>query len=92
MVSSTAYQTECQPSAAALLVALSGMLRNIGSAISAAIIGSLVEKMGIGWCMTGLAFLDAVCIGGLLFIRVKGHVYRERLSASLKTAGPPAPR
>jgi hypothetical protein len=80
MVTSTAYQTECQPSAAALLVALSGMLRNIGAAIAAAIIVSLVDKMGIGWFMTGLAILDISCIGGLIFIRFKGPMFRARLN------------
>jgi predicted MFS family arabinose efflux permease len=82
MVTSTSYQTECQPTAAALLVALSGMLRNVGSAISAAIINDLLDGMGYGWCFTGLALMDVLYIGALLFIRVRGHVYRERLTAA----------
>jgi MFS family permease len=80
MVTSTAYQTECQPMAAASLVALSGLLRNIGSAISAAIINALSSTMGYGWCFTGLSLLDAVYTGLIVFVRVRGHVYRKQLT------------
>ena len=80
MVSSTSYQTECMPTSAAALIALSGLLRNIGAAIAAAIMDGILEVMGYGWCFTGLAILDLVCIGGLLFIRVRGRVYREMLT------------
>ncbi|KAF2475881.1 MFS general substrate transporter [Lindgomyces ingoldianus] len=85
MVLSTSYQTECMPMAAALLVALSGMLRNVGAAISAAIIASLIDSMGYGWFFTGLSILDLLCVGGLLFIRVRGHVYRAKLSTPPKS-------
>ncbi|KAI1740159.1 major facilitator superfamily domain-containing protein [Xylaria scruposa] len=77
MVTSTAYQTECQPGATASLVALAGLLRNIGSAISAAIIDSLMSKLGIGWFFTGLALLDAVWTVGIIYIRLRGHTYRK---------------
>jgi hypothetical protein len=81
MILSTSYQTECQPTAAASLVALVGMLRNIGAAIAAAIIDGLLKGMGYGWLFTGLAIMDLLCVAGLLFIRFKGHVYRKRLLA-----------
>ncbi|KAI1353922.1 major facilitator superfamily domain-containing protein [Xylaria sp. FL0043] len=77
MVTSTAYQTECQPGATASLVALAGLLRNLGSAISAAIIDGLLGRLGIGWFFTGLAILDALWILGLVHIRLRGHTYRE---------------
>ncbi|KAF2967260.1 hypothetical protein GQX73_g6312 [Xylaria multiplex] len=77
MVTSTAYQTECQPSAAASLVALAGLLRNIGSAIAAAIIDSLLKSLGLGWFFTGLALLDIVWTGAIAYIRLRGHVYRR---------------
>jgi hypothetical protein len=80
MVSSTSYQTECMPTSAAALMALSGLLRNVAAAIAAAILDSLLGAMGYGWCFTGLAFLDLACIGGLLYIRTRGHVYREKLT------------
>ncbi|KAI1299715.1 major facilitator superfamily domain-containing protein [Xylaria venustula] len=77
MVTSTAYQTECQPGATASLVALAGLLRNIGSAIAAAIIDNLIRSLGLGWLFTGLALLDAVWIGGIAYIRIRGHIYRK---------------
>ncbi|KAH8156681.1 hypothetical protein CIB48_g11566 [Xylaria polymorpha] len=78
MVTSTAYQTECQPGATASLVALAGLLRNIGSAISAAIIDGVMKRLGIGWFFTGLAILDVVWTVGLVYIRLRGHTYRKK--------------
>ncbi|KAF2108935.1 major facilitator superfamily domain-containing protein [Lophiotrema nucula] len=86
MILSTSYQTECMPTSAALLVALGGLLRNVGSAIAAAILDSLLGRMGYGWFFTGLAFMDIACISGLVFIRFRGHVYRENFTASSKPA------
>ncbi|EAT77918.1 hypothetical protein SNOG_14726 [Parastagonospora nodorum SN15] len=79
MVSSTSYQTECMPTSAAALIALSGLLRNVGAAIAAAIMDSLLSKMGYGWCFTGLGIMDLLCIGGLVHIRLRGQAYRENL-------------
>jgi predicted MFS family arabinose efflux permease len=84
MVSTTSYQTECMPASTAALVALSSLLRNIGGAIAAAIIDSILNAMGYGWCFTGLAILDLLCMGGLLFIHLQGQAYREKLAASSK--------
>ncbi|OJJ57128.1 hypothetical protein ASPSYDRAFT_155660 [Aspergillus sydowii CBS 593.65] len=67
-VTSTSFQTECAPSQAATIVALGGLLRNIAAAIAAAIVDSLVKRMGYGWCFTGLGMLDVVCVGGILAI------------------------
>jgi len=84
MILSTSYQTECMPTSAASLVALAGLLRNIGSAVSGSIIDSLLKKMGYGWFFTGLGILDATCIFGLIFIRFRGHLYRAKLASSLQ--------
>lgn len=84
MVSSTSYQTECMPTSTAALIALSSLLRNIGAAIAAAIMDSVLSAMGYGWCFTGLAIIDLLCIGGLLSIRVRGRAYREKLTAASK--------
>jgi predicted MFS family arabinose efflux permease len=84
MVSSTSYQTECMPTSTAALIALSSLLRNIGAAIAAAIMDSILNAMGYGWCFTGLAILDVLCITGLLFIRVRGSSYREKLATTSK--------
>ncbi|KAI0411736.1 major facilitator superfamily domain-containing protein [Xylaria grammica] len=77
MVTSTAYQTECQPGATASLVALAGLLRNLGSAIAAAIIDNLLKSLGLGWLFTGLGLLDVVWTGAIAYIRVRGHTYRK---------------
>jgi predicted MFS family arabinose efflux permease len=81
MVSTTSYQTECMPTSTAALVALSSLLRNIGGAIAAAIMDSILSAMGYGWCFTGLGIVDVLCMGGLLFIRLRGQKYREALNA-----------
>ncbi|KAF2477701.1 MFS general substrate transporter [Lindgomyces ingoldianus] len=83
-VTSTSFQTECDPSQTASLVALGGLLRNIAAAIGAVIIEKLVEKMGYGWCMTGLAALDILCIPGIVLIMVRGQKYREKLNKKLQ--------
>ncbi|KAL4925206.1 major facilitator superfamily domain-containing protein [Aspergillus undulatus] len=67
-VTTTSYQTEVAPMQAATIVALGGLLRNIAAAIAAAIVDSLTEKMGYGWCFTGLGVLDVVCVAGILGI------------------------
>jgi hypothetical protein len=84
MVSSTSYQTECMPTSTAALIALSSLLRNIGAAIAAAIMDSILTAMGYGWCFTGLAILDVMCIAGLLFTRVRGRAYREKLATATR--------
>lgn len=84
MVLSTSYQTEAMPSSAAALVAIAGLMRQVAAAIAGAIIDSLLKAMGYGWCFTGLAILDLVCILGLVFIRTRGHVYRAKLMAQSK--------
>ncbi|KAF2269135.1 MFS general substrate transporter [Lojkania enalia] len=83
-VTSTSFQTECDPSQAASLVALGGLLRNIAAAIGAATIDSLVKKMGYGWCLVGLAALDLICILGIILITTKGAKFREQLDLKLK--------
>lgn len=83
-VTSTSFQTECDPSQTASLVALGGLLRNIAAAIGSVIIDSLIKKMGYGWCFTGLAALDLLCIPGIILIMVKGAKFREQLNSKLK--------
>jgi sugar phosphate permease len=80
MVSSTSYQTECMPTSVAALIALSGLLRNVGAAIAAAILDSILNAIGYGWCFAGLGIMDGLCIGGLLYVRFRGQVHREKLA------------
>ncbi|KAF2008481.1 MFS general substrate transporter [Aaosphaeria arxii CBS 175.79] len=83
-VTSTSFQTECDPSQAASLVALGGLLRNIAAAIGAVIMDELVKRMGYGWCFTGLAALDILCIPGIILIMIKGAKFREQLNQKMK--------
>jgi hypothetical protein len=81
-VTSTSYQSECFPTQVASLVALAGLLRNVAAAIAAAIIQPLTERMGLGWCFTGLAILDLLGIFGVLLIVKKGPAFRRALEGT----------
>lgn len=83
-VTSTSFQTECDPSQAASLVALAGLLRNLAAAIGSVIMDILVEKMGYGWCFTGLAAIDVLCVPGVILIMKKGADFRANLQKQLK--------
>ncbi|KMP00391.1 hypothetical protein CIRG_00533 [Coccidioides immitis RMSCC 2394] len=83
-VTSTSFQTECDPSQAASLVALAGLVRNIAAAIAAVIVEKIVVQIGYGWCFTGLAVLDALCVAGVLVIIWKGQFFRERRQRSME--------
>jgi MFS family permease len=78
-VTSTSFQTECDPAQTASLVALGGFLRNVAAAIAAAIMGNILDSMGWGWAFTGLGILDLLCIPGVLLIMVRGAKFRETL-------------
>lgn len=62
-VTTTAFLTECVAQQAAGAFALGNMLRNPGAAIAAVLIPTLVNKLGTGWCFTGLAILDLIVVG-----------------------------
>ena len=78
-VTSTSFQTECDPAQTASLVALGGFLRNVAAAITAAIMISILKALGWGWAFTGLGILDLICIPGILLILVRGEKWREDL-------------
>ena len=54
------YLTELLAKRAAGTVALSSFFRNISAAITSAIILKLCDKMGSGWCFTGLGLLNVI--------------------------------
>ncbi|OAL01409.1 MFS general substrate transporter [Phaeosphaeriaceae sp. SRC1lsM3a] len=78
-VTSTSFQTECDPAQTASLVALGGFLRNVAAAITAAIMINILKALGWGWAFTGLGILDLICIPGILLILVRGEKWREDL-------------
>jgi MFS family permease len=78
-VTSTSFQTECDPAQTASLVALGGFLRNVAAAITAAIMVGILKALGWGWAFTGLGILDLICIPGILLILMRGEKWREDL-------------
>ncbi|MCJ1466650.1 Dityrosine transporter 1 [Pseudocyphellaria aurata] len=85
-VTSTSFLTECVPTQAASVFALGGLLRNPAAAVAAVIIEPLVDKMGLGWCFTGLAVMDMVFVGGaVVLLKLKCPSWRKsRESAQAK--------
>ncbi|KAF2001464.1 MFS general substrate transporter [Amniculicola lignicola CBS 123094] len=82
-VTSTSFQTECDPSQTASLVALGGLMRNIAAAIGTVVIERLIGKMGYGWCFTGLAALDILCVPGIVVIMTMGAKFRGDLNRKI---------
>ncbi|KAF2134820.1 MFS general substrate transporter [Dothidotthia symphoricarpi CBS 119687] len=78
-ITSTSFQTECDPTQTASLVALGGFLRNVAAAIMAAATNRIIEKAGFGWTFTGLGVLDLLCIPGIILILARGEKMREAL-------------
>lgn len=80
-VTSTSFQTECDPAQTATLVALGGFMRNVAGAITAAIIEDVLKGLGWNWAFTGLAVLDMICIPGIILILAQGEKWREAMKA-----------
>ncbi|GAB1321088.1 Dityrosine transporter 1 [Madurella fahalii] len=88
-VTTTAFLTECVAQQAAGAFALGNMLRSPGAAVAAAIIPSLVARMGSGWCFTGLALLDLVLVGSaVVVLRIKCPGWRAARAARMKAERP----
>lgn len=85
-VTLTTYLTECSLGQPATMVAIGNFMRNLAAAVSAAVIDTLIKKMGHGWCFTGLAmtYLIALALVGCL-IKLGPQWRRERESRTLKT-------
>lgn len=54
------YLTELLSKRAASSVAVSSLFRNVAAAISSAVIFTLCDVMGIGWCFTGLGLVNII--------------------------------
>ncbi|KAL1656139.1 Dityrosine transporter 1 [Didymella pomorum] len=80
-VTSTSFQTECDPAQTASLVALGGLLRNIAAALAAVVMDGLLKKAGVGWTFTIFGVMDILCIPGILLIIFKGAEMRAALKA-----------
>ena len=83
-ITSTSFLTECVPNQTAGVVALGGLLRNPAAAVAAVVIEPLVEKMGIGWCFTGVALVEVVFVGGaVILLKKMGPTWRKQRNAKL---------
>ena len=80
-IQTTAYLTESFKQTPATMVALASLFRNPAAAVAAAIVDPLISRMGIGWCFSGLAFVELVCIASVAFLMVYGQRMRTSLDA-----------
>lgn len=78
-VTSTSFQTECDPAQTASLVALGGLLRNVAAAIAAAVMNGMLDKAGVGWTFSIFGVMDLLCIPGIVLIIFKGAEMRAAL-------------
>ncbi|KAF2201236.1 MFS general substrate transporter [Delitschia confertaspora ATCC 74209] len=78
-ITTTSYLTESFRERPATLVALASLFRNPAAAVAAAVIEPLVRRMGVGWCFTGLALMELLCVAGLICLIYWGKSMRERL-------------
>ena len=82
-VTSLSYQSESFRTQVASLVALAGLLRNLAAAIAAVVIEPLTNRMGLGWCFTGLALVVLViCLPSVLLVIRKGTAFREAMQTA----------
>ena len=80
-ITTTSYLTESFKETPATLVALASLFRNPAAAVSAVVVRPLIVKMGVGWCFTGLALVELVCVASILYLMVYGRNMRTRLEA-----------
>lgn len=80
-ITTTSYLTESFKNTPATLVALASLFRNPAAAVAAVVIDPLIVRMGIGWCFTGLAFVELACVGSVAFLMVVGKGMRDRLDS-----------
>ena len=83
-VTTTTYLAECTPSQTATNVAIGNFMRNIAAAISSAIMARLIRIMGFGWCFTGLALTELLCVAILIVLIIYGPKWRNEFKTSLR--------
>lgn len=62
------YLSELLALRVAAAIAVSSFFRNMGAAISSAVIGKLCSQMGVGYCFTGLGLVNIISVIGILFL------------------------
>ncbi|KAK6459088.1 dityrosine transporter A Q resistance [Scheffersomyces xylosifermentans] len=81
-VGNTTYLTECSTGQPATNVAIANFMRNVGAAISSVIVEKIIEKIGYGWCFTGLGLLDLIGIAFVLILMKFGPRWRRDFSST----------
>lgn len=76
-VANTTYLTECSTGQPATNVAIGNFARNISATICTAIIEPLINRMGFGWCLTGLGLTDLAGIGFVIVLLKYGPKWRR---------------
>ncbi|CCD24226.1 Dtr1p NDAI_0C05670 [Naumovozyma dairenensis CBS 421] len=66
------YLTELMTNKAAATIALSSFFRNVGAAISSAIIITLCDQMGVGWCFMGLGLVNIMSLVLIIYLICTG--------------------
>jgi multidrug resistance protein len=77
-VVTTTYLTECSSGQPATNVAIGNFFRNACAAVSSVLINVLIQKMGFGWCFTGLALVDLVGFAIVALLMVRGPKWRAQ--------------
>lgn len=80
-ITTTSYLTESFKKTPATLVALASLFRNPAAAVAAVVVQPLYERMGIGWCFSGLAMVELGCALSILWLMVCGKAMREKLES-----------
>lgn len=78
-ITTTSYLTESFKETPATLVALASLFRNPAAAVSAVVVKPLIDRMGVGWCFTGLALVNFFCLVSVLYLMVYGKDLRASL-------------
>lgn len=77
------FLTEMDRKKMATLVSISSFFRNAAAAVASAIVFKLNEKMGTGWCFTGLAFCDCATILGIVYLMIEGRKKDDKKNATV---------
>lgn len=72
------YMSECPTGYISTNVAVGNMARNLAAGVASLVIDILTEKMGYGWCFTGLALLNVASVGMSLVLCKYGHRWNQR--------------
>lgn len=75
---STTYLTQCPTRQPATTVLIANMFRNVGAAIALAVMDTLIKKMGVQWCFTGLGLIDVIGLALSLLLVTHGSKWRKQ--------------